>query len=589
MHRRLWLLAGAAAAVLVISASATATTKVAGKASASRGTPAAMPFAQAFANTPRTVAARKAKLTTIWAEEQDINGFNNNLNCCNQLSAGLIGNFEALHGAFNLNSKGVYFLDLAKSATADKKGIKFVIRPDANWYDGGKKVPVTGKDFIYTWQQLNGSIKANDLASTAGYDQIASVTGTGKVVTVKWKPCPASGPTADNPCGFYADWQALFGGLYPSFALQGTDFNKIWTNCICDQDGKPVANGPFYLEAYTKGQGTVLKKNPFYYKPAKLNEVDFKIIPDSNTQVQAMRGGEVDGLMSPTFGQNLAPLQSTPGVTFQTTPGYFYEHLDLQFGKKAQNPLLRAPWMREAIMMGIDRQAIINTVYGSLAKGLKPLNSAVYFQTQAQYHPYFKQWDFNATKALALLKKHCTGGPSAPDAGNSAYWTCSGYPATFRFSWTASNPTRANQEAIIEAQLKSIGIKIVAVPRAANVFFGQYVSQSDYDIVDFAWVSPDGDPSGYAAIWSCGGDSNYLGYCSKKASDLMAKGQGESNPTKRAALWNAADKIIAAAVPTIPLYQRPNPLAYKSDLLGVSNNPATISATWNIEDWHWKS
>jgi ABC-type transport system substrate-binding protein len=42
-------------------------------------------------------------------------------------------------------------------------------------------------------------------------------------------------------------------------------------------------------------------------------------------------------------------------------------------------------------------------------------------------------------------------------------------------------------------------------------------------------------------------------------------------------------------LPTIPLYQRPSPLAYKSDLLGVSNNPATIGATWNIEDWHWKS
>ena len=121
------------------------------------------------------------------------------------------------------------------------------------------------------------------------------------------------------------------------------------------------------------------------------------------------------------------------------------------------------------------------------------------------------------------------------------------------------------------------------------MFFGQYVSQGDYDIADFAWVSPDGDPSGYFAIWSCGGDSNYLHFCSKKASDLMAKSQSEGDPVKRAALWNAADKIMAAAVPTIPLYQRPAPLAYKSDLLGVKNNPATLGATWNIEDWHWKA
>ena len=69
----------------------------------------------------------------------------------------------------------------------------------------------------------------------------------------------------------------------------------------------------------------------------------------------------------------------------------------------------------------------------------------------------------------------------------------------------------------------------------------------------------------------------------------MQKGQSESDPTKRAALWNQADAIMAATVPTIPLYQRPSPLAYKTSLLGVKNNPATIGATWNIEDWHWKS
>jgi hypothetical protein len=46
---------------------------------------------------------------------------------------------------------------------------------------------------------------------------------------------------------------------------------------------------------------------------------------------------------------------------------------------------------------------------------------------------------------------------------------------------------------------------------------------------------------------------------------------------------------MAATVPTIPLYQRPAPLAFKTDLLGVKNNPGTNGATWNIQDWHWKS
>ena len=74
MQRRLWLLAGVGAAVLLVAASATATTKVAGSAKGS--TLAAAPFAQSWANVPRTPAARKAKSVLVFGAEQDITGFN---------------------------------------------------------------------------------------------------------------------------------------------------------------------------------------------------------------------------------------------------------------------------------------------------------------------------------------------------------------------------------------------------------------------------------------------------------------------------------------------------------------------------------
>ena len=584
MHRRLWLLVGAAIAVGVIATSATATGQVA--ASATGAYSHAAPFAESWAQVPRTTEGRKAKNVVVVGEEQDINGFNTALNCCNQLAGQYIGNFEAIHGAFNLNEKGDYFKDLVSAASATKTGVSYTIRKDAFWYWGGKKLPVTYKDFVYTWQMYNDP--KNDVVTRAPYNQMGGFTHKGdKQVTFTWKKCPAGGSTPDNPCGPYANWQSAFGGLYPAAALGGQDFNKIWTDCICGNDGKPVSNGPYYLSNYTKGQGSTLKANPFYYKKPKIAEMDFKLIADTNTEVQAMRGGEVD-LIVPTFGLNLAPLKGQAGISFEQVPAYFYEHLDLQEGKKASNPLLRSPWMRQAIMLGIDRQALINTIYGPLAGNTKPLNSAIYFATQSPYKGPFKIFNYNQSKALALLKKHCTGGPSAPSANNSAIWTCSGFPAKFNYSWTASNTTRTTQEAIIEAQLKQIGIQINAAPRAANVFFGQYVSQSDYDIANFAWVSPDGDPSGYYDIWRCGGDSNYLGWCSRKASDLMSKGQGELNPAKRAALWNAADAIMAKTVPTIPLYQRPFPLIHKSDLLGVKINPGTLGPFWSVEDWHWK-
>jgi peptide/nickel transport system substrate-binding protein len=477
-------------------------------------------------------------------------------------------------GAYITNNKLQHVLDTVTAAKATKTTLSYTIRPDANWNWGGKKVPVTYKDFVYTWQQLVDP--KNDVVGRDGYDQITGYTHKGqKQVTFKWK----------KP---YAAWQLLFSGVYPADALAGMDFNKIWTNCICGNDGKPVTDGPFMLTNYTKGQGSTLKKNPLFYgKKAKLNEIDFKIITDTNTEVQAMRGGEVDAI-NPTFGLNLLPLKSTPGVTFNTVAGLFQEHIDIQFGKQGQ-PLLRAPWMRKAIMMGIDRQSIIKTVYGELAGNTKPLDSLVYYQVDAAYKPDFGKWNYSPTKALALLKSHCTGGPSAPSAGNSSYWTCAGLPAKFRYTWTASNATRTTQEAIIKAQMKSIGIEIVDAALPANVVFGPTgIPSSNYDLANFAWVTSP-DPAGFVPTWGCGGESNYLLYCNRAATRLMEASNSELDPAKRAALFAQADSLMANDVPSIPLYSRPNPLIFKSAIGGMKNNPANVGFGWNAEEWFWKS
>jgi len=586
MHRRLWLLAGAAAAtILLVATSATATTKVAGSAKGAES--AAAPFSQAWAQVPRTTAGRKAKSILVFGEEQDINGFNVDLSCCNQLAGNFLGAAETLRGAFVQNEKGLWVKDLVSSASATKTSLTYVIKPNANWYWGGKKLPVTYKDFVYTLQQIDNP--NNDLAGRTGYNQIDTKNWTHKglnQITFHWKTTSC---TSDFPCGPYANWQSIFSGLYPAAALAGQDFNKIWTDCICGSDGKPVSNGPFYLSTYTKGQGTTLKANPFWAgKKPGLAEVDFKIITDTNTEVQAMRGGEVDAI-SPTFGSNLLPLKSTPGLVYNQIPGYYFEHLEFRETKGSSNPLLRAPWMRQAISLGIDRAGIIKTVYGDLAGNTKPLNNILFYSSDAEYKPDFQQWDFNPNKALALLKKHCTGGPTAVSQSNTSTWTCSGYPAKFRYTWTASNATRTTQEAIIKQELKSIGISVVNNPLPANVVFGPNgIPSGNYDLADFAWVTSP-DPAGFVPVWGCKGESNYLNYCNRKATALLEKSNSTLDPKARRALFQQADKLFANDIPTIPMYSRPNPLIWKSNLLGLKNNASLTGFAWNLDQWHWKS
>jgi peptide/nickel transport system substrate-binding protein len=568
MHKHLWLLAGAVLAVVCVAATATASTKV----SSSSGLSAA-PFARSWADVPRTAAARKAKDVVVFGQEQDIDGFNTALTCCNAFWAG-VQTVPVLRGAYIVDNKLHHLPDLVTSAKATAHTLTYTIRKDANWYWGGKKLPVTYKDFAYTWKVLVDP--KNDVVGRDGYDQITGYTHKGlKQITFTWK----------KP---YADWQDLFGGIYPSAALAGQDFNHIWTNCICGNDGKPVSDGPYYLSNYTKGQGSTLKANPFWYghKPA-LKTVVFKILSDTNSEVQAMRGGEVDAI-NPTFGINLLPLKSTPGVVYNQVPSLYQEHIDIQFGKQGQ-PLLRAPWMRQALMMGIDRQAIIKTIDGPLAGNIKPLDSIVYYQTDSAYRPDFAKWNYNPKKALALLKQHCKGGPSSPNANNDSYWTCAGYPAKFRYTWTAGNATRTTQEAIVKAMLRSIGIQVVDNSQPANVVFGPTgIPSGNYDLANFAWTTSP-DPAAYVAIWACGAESNFLNYCNRKASALLQQSDQTLDPKKRASLFQQADKLFADDIPTIPMYSRPNALIWKSGLVGLKNNPSIIGFAWNMEQWHWKA
>jgi ABC-type transport system substrate-binding protein len=568
-----------------------------GSARPSGATSAAAPFADAWARVPSSPAARKARNVVVFAVPSRITGFNTVLTCCNELWAGFAGANEALHGAFIQNQRGDWVRDLVSAASANSSGVSYTIKPNAYWYWGGKRVPVTYRDFAYTLQKIDDP--NDDVASRAGYSQLDATHFEhhgDKQVTFFWRTTNCS---TDSPCGPYANWQFLFGQVYPSFALAGLDFNKIWTDCICGNDGRPVSDGPFYVSNYSKDQGVTLKANPYYHAKPKVAEVDFKFILDANAEELAMLGGQVDAI-APSFGPVLLPLKSAPGIVFDQAPGYVFEHIDLREGsakgapsvnRAASNVLLRAPWMRQAIMLGIDRQKIIDAVFGRLAGNLKPLQSAIFFSTQTAYRPDFQRWNYDPSKALAILKKHCVpgSGPTSPSAGNTRTWQCAGLPATFTWTWGAGRDDWTTSEQIAKGELRSIGIQISERPLPLNAIFGPAgIPSGGFDLTEFRFITS-GDPGDWYDIYRCLGDGNYTGYCSHAVDALLKAASGELVPLKRARLFQRADAIMATEVPVIPLYQGPIALVHRSDLRGMRANPGVAGPVWNIEDWRWRS
>src|SRR5919204_1087912 len=546
MGKRLWLLAGAVILASVVT--------VAGAAAKEAG-----------------VSSKAAKTTIVYGAEQDINGFNTNLECCNQFWAVVIGNSAVLRGAYIITDKLQYKPDVITNAklTTGPFTITYNIRKNAKWSDG---VPVSGQDFVWSWQKIvdpNSQVAGRD-----GYDQITKgvVSNKGKSVKFFFK-AP------------YADWKDLFGvgAVLPKHVLQSEDYNKIWADCVCNpKSGKPIGNGPFLLQSYRKGQDATLVRNPRWHGPkAKLQKIIFRFIQDTNTEIQAMRGGEVDAIF-PSPQTALTALQRQSGIRYQSGPGLYLEHIDLS-GKGNHNKLMENVWFRQAIITGINRQALIGTFFGDVAPNLKVQNSLVFYAPDKSYKPHFSKYAYSVSKARQLLTSHgCR-------EGGDGIMVCGGTKAVLTHTTTGTNRRRVLASQVYKENLKAIGIDLNIRLVPPNVLFGsgpESLSSGNFDMAEYAWVtSPD---SSFTVPWlACGKPSNNMTYCNRNVSRWLNQTDVTLNTKKRAALFNKADAQMAKDVPSIPLYAVPVIQVSKNSVKGLGGpNPTSIGPTWNAYAWH---
>jgi len=547
-----------------------------------------------MASVPRTPSARAAKKTLIFGLEQAVTGFNLGDADENAYYAAIVAGTPIIRGNYIIDQNGNYHLDMASKVQANKKYLKIWIKKSANWYWVGHKklIPVTANDYVYTFKQImNG---ANNVASNTGYANIKKFKiNSKKVVTFYWKKGQA-----------FADYRDLFGYIYPGFALHGSStsgcgggcsFNNFWHTCVCGSDGKPISDGPFYMSAYTPGAGMTLTNNSHWYgAKAKLTKVVFRIITDTNSEIQAMKGGEVDAI-NPSPESALSQLVGQSNLKYSAVPGFTQEHWDIEVGPQG-NPLLKKLWIRQAIAESMNRPSLIQALYGSIAPGLKPLNNTFYeIGTLANgKYAYFSKYNYNPKNAIKIMKSHgCTGGPSSPNKNNSKVWTCGGQKVEFRFG-TTTRASRVTSSQIFQQQLLATGIKIDPNIQQASDFFGTTLPSANFDLGEYAWIGGP-DPSGFDAIYQCYnaaknlGGSNYKRYCNKTVDGLIKKGDVNFNPTTRTAQYEQAAQITSDQIAVIPLYASPSIFVYKKAIhgMGNSNNATSEGPTWNIQQWSW--
>jgi peptide/nickel transport system substrate-binding protein len=465
------------------------------------------------------------------------------------------------------NNRGVLIHDLLQSVTVNDQSpltVTYRIKPAARWSDGR---PVSAADMIFTYQQIMNP--NNSIASRVGFEDIQSIRPQGnKAVRVVFKK-------------IFAAYESLWGRFLPAHeagGVAGQDFNQAWRN------GPPVANGPFRFVSWSRGSQMVHQRNPNYWgKRATLNQIVFRFIPDTNTQFQAMRGGEVN-IIHPQPQQQIADIKGQRGITVQTSSQFAWEHVDFQLGAGGHAALKRK-YVREAIVTGINRLQMRQVLYKDIAPNLPALNNVIYknFQPEYQAHKY-QPYGFSQRRAIQILRQNgCTGGPATPSASNRNIYSCPGVGRLeFDFWSTAGNQQRELAFQIMQVQLRSVGIQLN--PRFTLTALTVTLPTRNWDIMLYAWVgSP--EPAGSVNIHRCGGTQNHQNYCSRPVSRLLLRSNETINARQRSRLLNEASRLIASHVVTLPLYARPTFLIHDSRLRGALLNPTNTGPTWNTENW----
>ncbi|MGA9831033.1 MAG: ABC transporter family substrate-binding protein [Trebonia sp.] len=473
------------------------------------------------------------------------------------------------------------YVTSATVTSTSPQTIVYQINPKAVWSDG---VPINAADFIYMWQANSGNPKFTDVggkafepASTAGYDQMKSVTGSngGKTVTVVFS----------TPFG---DWQSLFSDLMPSHIAKTVGFNNGFQTFNA---AVKVSGGPFEIQSYTQGQDLVEVRNPKWWgTPPPLDKLIFRFFADDNQIPPALQNSEVNGANPAQASlQFKDAIASVPNLTTDIVPGLEFQHMDFN----QANPYLAKLDVRQAIAYGTNRADMVQRIVGPITASVKPLNNRIFMPTQPQYVDTSDGLgDFNPAKAKQLLQA------SGMTMGSDGYFHPStgpeaGKDLSFTISTTSGEPVRAEIEQLFQSYMKNIGIKINIQNYSPNTLFGTVGPKSEYDIIEFAWVSspfPSGNVSIYCSYTNasaCGQNWNHA--ADPQVDSLLNQAASTIDTAKAAALYNQVDALLWKNMVTLPLFQQPQLNTWTSSYGNILPNASESGLTWNAQTWGLKA
>lgn len=317
--------------------------------------------------------------------------------------------------------------------------------------------------------------------------------------------------------------------------LAWTRYTPIVPNGIADQINllsEGIGTGPYRLVEYVSNDRVVYTCNEEYWQPGIpcIKDVTLKILPDEQSRVAALRSGEIDG------GTLTADVARTleGDETLQTLKGLFAAPRVIQF-----NTTQDVPWrdarVRQAINLAVDRQEIIDNVYGGDAE----LTGAI--------PPGYGDWPLPNERLQELYT------PNLEQA--QALMQEAGFADGFEVTLQAiAQPREFTQIAeIVRERLRPLNINVTVEPLEIGTF------ATNIGDGNFQWASTGrgmrGDPSGFVIDFRNGTSQNVTwfgdGWNNEEINQLYDEALATADVEARRAAYHRIQEIIAEEAPNL--------------------------------------
>lgn len=455
--------------------------------------------------------------------------------------------------------------DLATDWTASDDGLvwDFNLRQDVKFHDG---TPFNAEAVVYNmmrqfdpehpehtgtfeyWEYMFGGFKG--VVDDAGNPTsiIANVEATGEY-SVRF--------TLNRPLGPFIQDMAMF----YAFMISPTAAAEQGENYGAGPDYPAVGTGPFKFVEWVEGDHITLERYDDYYgEVAKVNRVIIRIIPDNAARYLALQAGDIHGMGFPNP-DDVPNCEADANCEVLLRPANTTAFLMIMTD--------RAPWddpnVRMALSLAIDRQAIVDNLYGGNGE------VAAQFVPPAiwGHNPDIQDYGYDPDEARRLLQ----------EAGVEEGFT-------FDF-WYMPNPRPyypVPQD--IASAIASYWADVGLNPQLKTEDWSTYLDDraaGTFDIWMLGWTGDNGDPDNFFCYFVCIPDPKEGNWNNDKAQetiDLLLEAQALSDQAEREPLYFQAAEIVHEDNPRLFIAHAKVPLLLSAEVKGYVPHPLGESAEY---------